>query len=65
MHPIDLLADLRPWEDLASDYNMLRGGLLPIGLAVLMFAPVDAVRKVTSLRPHKEASFLRVRRYLL
>jgi hypothetical protein len=34
----------RSWEDLARDYNIFRGGLLPVGLAVLMVAPVIAVR---------------------
>ena len=32
------------WDRLASDYNMLRGGLLPIGLAVLTCAPAIASR---------------------
>ena len=32
------------WERLASDYNLLRGGLLPIGLAVLSCAPAIASR---------------------
>ena len=37
------------WERLASDYNLLRGGLLPIGLLVLAVAPLVAakVRGVT------------------
>jgi hypothetical protein len=34
----------RSWENLASDYNILRGGFLLIGMAVLMFAPVVAAR---------------------
>jgi hypothetical protein len=28
-----------PWPRIASDYNVLRGGLLPIGLCVLTAAP--------------------------
>jgi hypothetical protein len=28
-----------PWSRIASDYNVLRGGLLPIGLGVLTAAP--------------------------
>jgi hypothetical protein len=28
-----------PWSRIASDYNVLRGGLLPIGLCVLTAAP--------------------------
>lgn len=34
----------RSWADLSSDYDILRGGFLAIGLAVMMFAPVVAVR---------------------
>ncbi len=34
----------RSWEGLASDYNIFRGGFLLIGMAVLTFAPVIAVR---------------------
>jgi hypothetical protein len=32
------------WERLASDYNLLEGGLLPIGLLVLTFSPIIAAR---------------------
>jgi hypothetical protein len=32
------------WERLASDYNMLEGGLLPIGFVVMVFAPLIAAR---------------------
>lgn len=34
----------RPWEDLASDFDMLHGGMFPIGLAVLTLAPLIAAR---------------------
>jgi len=34
----------RSWGDLAVDYAILRDGLLPIGLVVLMFAPIIAAR---------------------
>lgn len=34
----------RSWANLASDYDILRGGFLLFGLAVMMFAPVVAVR---------------------
>ena len=34
----------RPWQDLASDYNMAGGGLLPIGLLVLALSPAIAAR---------------------
>jgi hypothetical protein len=29
-----------PWSRIASDYNLLHGGLLPIGLLVLTAAPL-------------------------
>ena len=32
-----------PWSRIASDYNVLRGGLLPIGLLVLTAAPLTAI----------------------
>jgi len=32
------------WERLASDYNLLAGGLLPIGLFVLLMSPLIAAR---------------------
>jgi hypothetical protein len=32
------------WSRIASDYDLLRGGLLPIGLAVLAVAPLVAAR---------------------
>jgi hypothetical protein len=32
------------WARIASDYNLLRGGLLPIGLLVLTAAPLVAAR---------------------
>jgi hypothetical protein len=34
----------RTWQDLASDYNILHGELLPVGLAVLTFSPLLAAR---------------------
>ena len=33
-----------PWSRIASDYDLLRGGLLPIGLVVLTMAPLIAAR---------------------
>jgi hypothetical protein len=33
----------RSWGNVASDYDILRGGFLLIGMAVLMFSPVIAV----------------------
>jgi hypothetical protein len=33
-----------PWSRIASDYNLLRGGLLPIGLLVLTLAPLVAAK---------------------
>jgi hypothetical protein len=32
------------WSRIASDYNLLRGGLLPIGLVVLTAAPLIAAK---------------------
>jgi len=34
----------RSWNNLASDYDLLHGGLLPIGMVVLAFSPVIAAR---------------------
>jgi hypothetical protein len=34
----------RSWEDLASDFEIWKGGLFPIGLLVLLLAPLIAVR---------------------
>lgn len=33
-----------PWSRIASDYDLLRGGLLPIGLFVLTAAPLIAAK---------------------
>ena len=30
------------WERLASDYNVLKGGLLPFGMLVLLLSPLIA-----------------------
>jgi hypothetical protein len=30
----------RSWQDIGSDFNILQGGMFPIGLAVLTFAPL-------------------------
>jgi hypothetical protein len=32
------------WDSLASDYDILEGGLLPFGLVVLVFSPLIAAR---------------------
>lgn len=32
------------WERIASDYDLLQGGLLPIGMAILTLAPLVAAR---------------------
>jgi hypothetical protein len=32
------------WERIFSDYNIVRGGLLPIGLVLMFFAPLFASR---------------------
>jgi hypothetical protein len=33
-----------PWSRIASDYNLLQGGLLPIGFLVLAAAPLIAAK---------------------
>ena len=32
------------WQRIAAEYNLARGGLMPIGLVILAFAPVIAAR---------------------
>lgn len=32
------------WERIASDYNVLNGGLMPLGLMVLFFSPMIAAK---------------------
>ena len=32
------------WERIASDYNVLNGGLMPLGLLVLFFSPMIAAK---------------------
>ena len=32
------------WERIVADYNLLRGGLMPLGLLLLLFAPMIAGR---------------------
>jgi hypothetical protein len=32
------------WQRIAADYNLCRGGLLPIGMTILFFAPLLAAR---------------------
>jgi hypothetical protein len=31
------------WERIASDYNLLQGGMMPIGLLILFFSPLVAL----------------------
>jgi apolipoprotein N-acyltransferase len=33
-----------PWERVAADYNVLQGGLMPVGLMVLFFSPRIAAK---------------------
>jgi len=42
----------RPWENLAADYDVARGGLLPFGLVLLALAPLLAakLRGITASR---------------
>ncbi|MFN7355187.1 MAG: hypothetical protein ACK5UZ_07625, partial [Pseudanabaena sp.] len=32
------------WEQIAADYNLLQGGLMPIGLALLVLSPFIATK---------------------
>lgn len=34
----------RPWESIAAEYNLLQGGLMPIGLAIFAMSPWIAWR---------------------
>ncbi len=43
------------WERLASDYNVLQGGLLPFGMVVLMLSPWIAGKVRTSPTPSPTA----------
>ena len=43
------------WERLASDYNILRGGLMPFGLLVLMLSPLIAARIRGFNKPSRSA----------
>jgi fucose 4-O-acetylase-like acetyltransferase len=38
------------WERIASDYDVLRGGLMPLGLLAMLFAPVLAAWVAKSRR---------------
>lgn len=38
------------WERIASDYNVLNGGLMPLGLLMLFFSPLIAAK----LRAHRK-----------
>jgi hypothetical protein len=48
----------RSWESLASDYNLMKGGLLPIGLVFLTLSPLIAakIRGVNERHPSSSAS---------
>ena len=37
------------WERIAADYNLWKGGLMPIGLLVLFFSPMFAARLLKSV----------------
>ncbi|MGL4881608.1 MAG: hypothetical protein ACRC8K_11140, partial [Waterburya sp.] len=37
------------WERIASDYNLLQGGLMPLGLLVLTLSPLIATKVRGSL----------------
>jgi len=46
---------LRSWQSLGEDYDLARGGLMPLGLVVLTLAPLAAARmrgiKESPMRP--------------
>jgi hypothetical protein len=48
------------WERIASDYDLLRGGLLPIGLLILMLSPLIAakVRGIKTATPGDSSAVL-------
>jgi len=33
------------WEQIAADYNLLQGGLMPIGLVLLVLSPFIATKR--------------------
>lgn len=39
----------RSWDELAQDYRLMQGGLLPLGMLVLLFSPLIAARRWRSL----------------
>ena len=41
-----------PWERLLADYNMLAGGLMPLGLVVLLLSPWIASKMQSRSRTH-------------
>jgi hypothetical protein len=44
----------RSWEEIESDFDMLHGGMFPIGLAVLTLSPLIAARwRGSSTRPER------------
>ena len=49
-----ILMDLT-WERILSDYDILRGGLMPIGLTVMLFAPL-IVTRIRLSKPPTSAS---------
>jgi hypothetical protein len=36
------------WEQITADYNLLEGGLMPLGLAILFFSPMIASKLQTA-----------------
>ncbi len=40
------------WSQIAADYNIYQGGLMPFGLALLMLSPLIAAR-IRGVLPHK------------
>jgi hypothetical protein len=42
----------RTWESLAAEFNILEGGLFPIGLAILTVSPLIASRLHNPMKRH-------------
>jgi hypothetical protein len=48
-----------PWDRILSDYDIVRGGLMPIGLVIMLLAPAIAARlSAGSFMPHDNADAL-------
>lgn len=47
-----------PWERIAADYNLLEGGILPIGLIILALSPLIAAKlRGTTAQSERQSQF--------